>query len=848
MSIAMTPQKLLDNFSTHLKNVIARAISLAKNAGLPQVEPLHLLIALTEEPGSVVAELLQKNNFPLIEFRRALAKREANSGSEGSPTLPDLGPQASKIIERSLLVAFEMGHSYIGTEHLLLAVLENLDTALEQLFAGLKVDHAALRATVSASLETSGQTTAIDAMIATMDNLAAENEPSSDHTHGPDHGATPNTGTKRKKQPEQSAIQYFTVNLTDSVVEKKLDPVIGRDSEINRVINILSRRTKNNPVLIGEPGVGKTAIVEGLAKRIKSGDVPDILRNKKILSLDLTLLIAGTIYRGEFEARLKQVIDELSHSPDTILFIDELHTIIGAGSNQGTLDAANILKPALARGQLHCIGATTYDEYKKYVASDPALERRFQPISVSEPTPVQTIAILSGVKKYYEEFHHVTITPGAVETAVELSNKYLHDSFQPDKALDLLDEAAAAVKVREHRRPTNKKLIQLEQEIQAEEQKKTTALKNSNLKAAEKAKKNILALEKKLKTLQKDLDKKITAHKINVTPADVVDTLATRLNIESKLLTSSEWDTVAELETLLSTRLIGQNTVIDQIVRVLKERYLGLGRKGKPFASFLFVGPSGVGKTEMAKLLAEGLYHDPHALIKLDMSEFAEAHSVAKILGSPAGYVGYKDKNRLFDELRRRPYSVILFDEIDKAHADVRKLLLQILDEGELTDSGGKKVHFNHAIVILTANIGAHLFKSSGIGFGNQTDPTNVEKKIQSAAKEELGAAVVSRLDTIAVFSPLNHEHVQEIIRHEIARLSTELQTAREITIDPDKAVIQALATESFSPDLGARPVQRLIERLIPELVIAKLKKQSATSKRKTRFTLTREAEKYVLK
>lgn len=841
----MTPQKLLDNFSTHLKNVIARAISWANTAKISQVEPLHLFVGLTEEPGSVAVEILQKNNFPLLEFKRSLAeKKYTPSAEEGKPALPDLGPAASKVIERSLLLAFERGHSYIGTEHLLLALLENPDAPLTELFSALGVKITDLKKIVSNSLETSGQSASIEAMIETMDTLAseaAEHDSDSEHSHGPA------PITKGKKSSTENAVNFFTVNLTDSAVEKKLDPVIGRDHEINRVINILSRRTKNNPVLIGEPGVGKTAIVEGLAKRIKSGDVPDILRRKKILSLDLTLLIAGTIYRGEFEARLKQVIDELSHSPDTILFIDEIHTIIGAGSNQGTLDAANILKPALARGQLHCIGATTYDEYKKYITTDPALERRFQPVSVAEPTTVQTIAILEGIKKYYENFHEVIISSSAVESAVELSNKYLHDSYQPDKALDLLDEAAATVKVREHKNPAGKKIAELEKSVRAEEEKKEKALKEKNLKQAEHHKKAILKLEKEIKKIEKEAVKKSKKQKILVESADIVKTLASRLNIDPSLLATSEWDTVEKTEQLLQEKIIGQTTAINEVIRTLKERYLGLGRKGKPFASFLFVGPSGVGKTEMAKLLATGLYHDPQALIKLDMSEFAEAHSVAKILGSPAGYVGYKDKNRLFDELRRRPYSVIVFDEIDKAHADVRKLLLQILDEGELTDSGGKKVHFNHALIILTANIGSQLFKSAGIGFGAENNTANIETKIRSAVKDELGAAVMSRLDNITIFSPLTKNTIEKIITSEIARISQELHTARDVSISPDSAVIEALATESYSPDLGARPVQRLIERLIPELVINLLKKQSIT-KRKNRFTLTREAEKYVLK
>ncbi len=850
----MTTQKLLDNFSTHLKNVIARAISWARDTEVEHVEPFHLFIGLTEEPGSVAGEILQKNDFPLAEFRKSLGKRRPE-GHEGQPVLPDLGPGASKIIEKSLFAAYERGHSYIGTEHLLLALLECKDPAMITLFKNLGTNTKILIENVVGSLETSGKNTAIDSMIRTLDILTAEaNNETGNHKHDTESDSQPGGAAKKKGKNGESALAFFTVNLTDSQTAKKLDPVVGRDAEIDRVINILSRRTKNNPVLIGEPGVGKTAIVEGLAKRIRSGDIPDILRRKKILSLDLTLMIAGTIYRGEFESRLKQVIDELSHSPDTILFIDELHTIIGAGSNQGTLDAANILKPALARGQLHCIGATTYDEYKKYIASDPALERRFQSVMVAEPTKAQTVEILAGIKKYYEEFHNVIITPEALEKAVELSSKYIHDAYQPDKSIDLLDEASAAVKVRDHKNPTAKKSIALENEIREIEAKKDKALTEKNTRLATKYNKQFIKLEKELKKLETQNTKKPKPSRVDA--EDITTSLASRLGIDPSILATDEWETLDRLAKVLPEKIIGQAQVINEIIRTLKERYLGLGHSGKPLASFLFVGPSGVGKTELAKIMAEELYHDPHAFIKLDMSEFGEQHSVAKILGAPAGYVGYKDRNKLFDELRRRPYSVVVFDEIDKAHPDVRKLLLQILDEGELTESSGKKVHFNHAIIILTANIGASLFKSGGIGFSGhgpnnphkiEALPVEIDKKIRQAVKEELGAAIVSRLDTTCVFSPLTREHIESIIRREIERISGALAIAQSLSITADKQIISILAQETFNPDLGARPVQKRIERLLPELVVEMLRKTIA-SKRKSRYALIREQEHYVLR
>lgn len=849
----MTPQKLLDNFSTHLKNTIARAISLAHSVNAPTVEPLHLFIALSEEPGSVAAEILKKANLPIDDIRaRIQNRREENASNgieEGKPMLPDLSALTSSVIEKALLTAFDRGHSYIGTEHLLYALLEIDDAAVRKLLITAKVDPNTLFELTENTLETSGQPANVTDMADTMSALAASvpAKPEIDLTKPKQN----QTGKASKKSDHPSATEFFTVNLTSPDVEKKLDPVIGRDVEINRVINILSRRTKNNPILIGEPGVGKTAIVEGLAKKIRSGDVPHVLQHKKILSLDLTLMIAGTIYRGEFEARLKQVIDELSGNQNSILFIDELHTIIGAGSNQGTLDAANILKPALARGELRCIGATTFDEYKKYIASDPALERRFQPIFVAEPSNDETKAIVKGVKKYYEEFHKLNISDEAIDTAVNLSSKYIHDSYQPDKTIDLIDEAAAGVKVRQLPNPVDIKTAELMNAVEIYEAQKSAAIAQEQLNEAAKFKKLAAKAKQALTKIANQNKKSEHKKRAEVGMVDVIRTLSDRLGIPQTMLESNEWEQLDQAEKNLKTTIIGQDQAVADIIGTLRERYLGLGKKGKPLASFLFVGPSGVGKTELAKQLAESLYHDPKALIKLDMSEFAEQHSVAKILGSPAGYIGYKDRNVLFDNLKRHPYSIVLFDEIDKAHPDVRKLLLQILDEGELADSSGKKVHFNHAIIILTANIGSDLFKSGGIGFGeaardnSMLNPVLI-KKIHSAVREELSPAIVSRLDKICLFPPLSSEHVQKIIADEITRMSHELQSIQHLSVKPDEHALAALATEAYHPELGARPVQHILERVIPELVIKLINNKKA--KRKQHYTLSKEHEGYVLK
>jgi len=599
--------------------------------------------------------------------------------------------------------------------------------------------------------------------------------------------------------------------------------VIGREQEIERLIHILLRRNKNNPVLIGEPGVGKTAIVEGLAKRIVEGDVPDALKRKKILSLDLTLLIAGTIYRGEFESRLKHIIDEVAHSPDTMLFIDEIHNIIGAGSNQGTMDAANILKPALARGQLRCIGATTHDEYAKHLKSDAALERRFQSVVVDEPSEADAIAILTGLKTYYDTFHHVNITSEAIEAAVSMSQKYIHDNYLPDKAIDLIDEAAASLRMTQKDTPAQKKLHELKQKLETCTEDKKRAIREERFDDALTLKQAEQALEKSIKQAKKARKAEPKKRKKNVTKKEIAHVLSIRIGVDSDALLKDQWQQLDSVQKTLKDQVIGQDSAITTTMDALRQAYVGLKSPNKPLASLLFVGPSGVGKTALARALATELFHDAKALVRLDMSEFSEAHGVSKLLGSPAGYVGHKERNKFIDQLHKRPYAVVLFDEIDKAHPDVMRLLFQILDEGTLTDSTGKKVHFNHALIILTSNVGAEFYKSHGIGFGKEkassTMTAELKTALQAKIKEEFGPALTGRLSNTCYFTPLSDKDIERIIKQQIDFINKNMLAARKVRVRSDKSAITELARIADTADFGARNVEHIIRNTLATLL-----------------------------
>lgn len=843
----MNSQKLIDNFSTHLKNTIARAISLAGFLSTNQVQPVHMLAALIKEEGAIGADILKRLEMTyesiLIHIAPELEAPTSNDLKEVDTNIPELSQATRDVLEKALLLGYNRGHNYIGTEHLLYGLLVSPDTSVRDIFIAHEISYKDVEQALETAFQNTSKFTDIDEMTDVFEHIQEEEA----GQQPPNASIGQMKNMMKPKQKQITAVEQFTTLLTSKKKCEKLDPVIGREKEIERMIHVLGRRNKNNPILVGEPGVGKTAIVEGFAKRIAEGNVPDMLKRKKIISLDLTLLIAGTIYRGEFEARLKQIIDEVSEDPDYILFVDELHNIIGAGSNQGTLDAANILKPALARGQLRCIGATTYDEYKKYIAADPALERRFEMIHVDEPTVEETLEILKGIRRYYEDFHKVRIEDEALQKAVELSSKYIHDKFQPDKSIDIVDEAASKVRGSKKSSSREKKYFALLTERDSLIEQKEKAIEEERLKEAMQLKKRIERLDARIVHNELELKEKSELPLPVVTAKEIALTISTKLSIEPDVVMQNEWEQLEQLEGKLKKNIIGQDAALKKIVETLQQSYIGYTRERKPFASFLFVGPSGVGKTELTKVLAQELFHDEKALTKLDMSEFSEAHSVSKILGAPAGYVGFKERNPLLDAIRKRPYSVVVLDEIDKAHPDVRKLLLQMLDEGSITDSGGKKTSLSHAIIILTTNIGAELFKTSGIGFGSSnTQGTELEKTINGRLKEELGSPLLSRLDQTILFRPLTSTDVELIIKNHVALINKALAKKQAIKVKVDATALSSIIREHYNTDLGARNIPRSVERILNQLLVRVLKEKPQPEK--NTFTLTHKPSGYSLK
>ena len=831
---------LLDRFSSHLRDVLARSIHLAAELKNIEVDPIHLFFSISGEKGSVASEILNRLKVEPASIEQALLGLpirktdllHSPTRSIAEQTLTPLSLTTKNILEKAMAVAEENNHNFIGTEHLLSAILQSEDPVVMDVLQVNAVDLENLQKQLDTVLTNATQFPRLNEVA----DAAKKIEESVDkNLNLIEEDILPGAAEHQHKTPKkkESALEFFATNLTNLAVQKNIDPVIGRDSEIERVIQILCRRTKNNPLLLGEPGVGKTAIVEGLAKKIIEGKVPDILLNKKIYTLDMSMLIAGTIYRGEFEARLRQVIDEATHNNNIILFIDEIHNIVGAGSNQGTMDAANILKPALSRGLLRCIGATTPAEYKKYIEHDAALERRFQTVIAREPSLADTIKILQGIKQNYELYHKVGFTDEAIEAAVRLSDRYISNKFLPDKAIDLLDETAAAKRLSVKNSERESKLSRLEQKIEKAIAAKELAAREDKFDLAVKLKKEIDLLRAELKKVAAAGKTKKVTLVGNISEKDILNQVSRIIGTKPSDLLLDDSESLENLEKKLGEFIVGQDEVLNDVARQVRQAKLGLSHPDRPLASFLFVGESGVGKTELAKTLAKVLYSNRESFIKLDMSEFNESFGVSKLLGAPAGYIGFKEGNQFTDKIKMNPHSVILFDEIDKAHRDIVKLLLQILESGEITDSTGKTVSLRHAVIILTTSLGSGELKRKSLGFGEaELKSGEAREHAIEKLKEFFSPEVISRLDKICLFKPLDKKILAKIAELEINKFNDLLNKYRT-SVSSDEKVLEWAVSQLPKEDGGARNIRRFvrekIENLMSEIILGKKIKKHYT-------------------
>ncbi len=797
---------MFDRFTDRAKKVMSFARQEAMKFNHEYIGTEHILLGLVQEGSGVAANVLKNMSIDLEKIRHEVEKIVKTGPSMVTMGQLPFTPRAKKVLELSMEEASQLSHNYIGTEHLLLGLIRENEGIAAQVLMNLGVKLDEVREEVLEFLgasENSGDEEG---------ESSSESQGSGSQREQSSGSGTPSGNTKSKTP----ALDSFGRDLTDLARDGKLDPVIGRDGEIERVIQILSRRTKNNPVLLGEAGVGKTAIVEGLAQRIVKGTVPEILRRKRLVVLDLAMMVAGTKYRGQFEERIKAVMTEVRRAKDVMLFIDELHTLVGAGGAEGAIDASNVLKPALSRGEVQCIGATTLDEYRKYIEKDGALERRFQTVNVEPPTPEQAVSILKGLRDKYEAHHRVTYTDGALQSAVDLSTRYITGRFLPDKAIDVIDEAGARIRIKSMTAPPD--LREMDTEIARLNKEKEEAVAGQDFERAADLRDQAFKLGKKKEEIQREWRERENSRESGgVVDEDVIaETVSKMTGIPLNRLDQAEADRLLKMEQELGREVINQEQAIHAIAKAVRRTRAGLKDPNRPMGCFVFLGPSGVGKTWLSKCLAKFMFGSEEAIIQIDMSEYMEKYNASRLVGAPPGYVGYEEGGQLTEKVRRRPYSVVLLDEIEKAHPDIFNMLLQIMEEGRLTDSFGRHIDFRNVVLIMTSNIGANLIKNStGLGFGRSGKESGADKMrelIQGEIERHFRPEFINRLDEIVVFNQLTRDDMQRIVENELRKVNKRLvQKGHELEVD--QSVIDWLIGKSFHEDFGARPLKRGIEK-----------------------------------
>ena len=809
-------------YTASAEKVLENAGKEAVSRGMSYVGTEHLLLALIKTKG-VAAEVLRENAVNAESLEEMIQEMDKSAAGVLTKEKGDFTPRVRKVIEQSVQEAEHLGTELAGTEHLLIALLKETECIAVRLLG----------------------TVGINLQKLYMDSLIAA---------GQDMNTAKNEFLMHKMNKSKSTtpvLDQYSRDLTEYARNGKLDPVIGRDREIDRLVQILSRRTKNNPCLIGDPGVGKTAIVEGLALKIAEGEIPEIIQGKRVLTLDLSGMVAGSKYRGEFEERIKRALKEVTGSGNILLFIDEIHTIIGAGGAEGAIDASNILKPSLSRGEIQLIGATTIEEYRKYIEKDPALERRFQPVMVEEPSEEETLEILKGIRPYYEEHHGVRISDEALDAAVKLSKRYVNDRFLPDKAIDLMDEAASRKQLKGYQAP--KQLEKLQQRLEQILKEKEESIVLGDFEEASNLGQEQIRVEEELKKEQKKMDRKRSGKKLTVGEEDVADVVAVWTKIPVSRLTEKESGRLLKLESTLHKRVVGQDEAVTAVAKAIKRGRVGLKDPKRPIGSFLFLGPTGVGKTELSKALAETVFGSEDAMIRVDMSEYMEKHSVSKLVGSPPGYVGYEEGGQLSEKVRRNPYSVILFDEIEKAHPDVFNILLQVLDDGHITDSQGRQVDFKNTILIMTSNAGAQsIISPKKLGFASVDDEKHNYEYMKGSVMEEVRRMFkpefLNRIDETIVFHALNRENITRIAEILLEQFAKRCKEQMDITLKISSAAKELIAKAGFDEKYGARPLKRAIQTKVEDALAQEILEGKVKAGDKVLLGVSKEEIKFSVK